>query len=314
MSDLHVVFGAGGGAGNALVRALVAREERVRAVTRSGRADVPPGVENMRADAADPASALRASEGAQVIYHCVNVPYAEWEETLPAVLESLIQAAGSEGATLVYCDNLYMYGRVQRPMTEVTAEAATSGKGRLRGRLAAQVVEAHVDGRVRATIGRASDFFGPGATNTIAGQLVFPAIVAGKRAHWIGSLDAPHSLNYIEDVARALVLLGEDPRALGEIWHIPAEPPVTGREFIEIAFEVAGRRPKIGVYPRWMMWFAGFFDRQKREILEVLHQFEEPFILDAQKFARTFDFKATPLREAIAATLAWERARATPTN
>ncbi|HEV2132550.1 MAG TPA: hypothetical protein VGR27_15655 [Longimicrobiaceae bacterium] len=40
----------------------------------------------------------------------------------------------------------------------------------------------------------------------------------------------------------------------------------------------AGRRPKIGVYPRWMMWFAGFFDRQKREILEVLHQFEEPFV------------------------------------
>ena len=314
MSELHVVFGAGGGAGNALVRALVAQGERVRAVTRSGHAAVPPGVENVRADAADPAPALLASQGAQVIYHCVNVPYAEWEQTLPAVLENLLQAAETEGATLVYCDNLYMYGRVGGPTTEATAEAAASGKGKLRGRLANQVLEAHAGGRVRATVGRASDFFGPGATNTIAGQLIFPAVVAGERAHWIGSLDAPHSLNYIEDVARALMTLGEDPRAPGEVWHIPAGPPVTGREFIEMAFEVVGHPPKIGVYPRWMMWFAGLFDRQKREILEVLHQFEQPFILDGQKFTRTFGFEVTPLRDAIAATLEWERTRAASTG
>jgi nucleoside-diphosphate-sugar epimerase len=155
MSELHAVFGAGGGAGKALVRMLVAQGKQVRAVTRSGQAAVPPGVENVRADAADPGAALRASKGARVIYHCVNVPYAEWEDTLPAVLESLIQAAGSEGATLVYCDNLYMYGQVRGPMTETTAEAATSGKGKLRGRMAGQLLEAHAAGGNRLMRGRA---------------------------------------------------------------------------------------------------------------------------------------------------------------
>ena len=311
MSERHVVFGAGGGAGSALVRTLAAQGKDVRAVTRSGRAPVPAGVDNARGDATDAQLARQMCEGAHVVYHCVNVPYGEWEQTLPGVMENLIAAAGAAGATLVYCDNLYMYGQPQRPMGETHPAAATSRKGRLRERLAQRLLDAHRSGQVKATIGRASDFFGPGAANTIAGQLVFPAVLAGKRAHWIGSLDVPHTLNYIDDVARGLAILGTDPRALGEVWHIPAAPPGTGREFITQVFAAAGRAPKIGVYPRWMMWMAGLFNRQMREILEVMYQFEQPFVLDADKFARTFgDFVATPLPEAIATTLEWERKRA----
>lgn len=312
MNDVHVVFGAGGGAGGAVVRALVEQGKRVRAVTRSGRADVPSAVENVRADAANLESSVQVCEDARVIYHCVNVPYAQWETTLPAVMDTLIETAGTVGARLVYSDNLYMYGRVQGEMKETTPYAAESEKGRLRWRLADRLLEAHHTGRVEAVIGRASDFFGPGATNTVAGQLVFPAVAAGKRAFWIGSLNVPHTLNYIDDVAKALVLLGMDPRAPGEVWHIPGEPPVNGRHFIETVFDVAGRPPRIGVYPRWMMQLAGLFDRQKREILEVLYQFEKPFILNAEKFERTFEnFRITPLRMAIASTLEWEHARAT---
>lgn len=306
--NLHVVFGAGGGAGGAVVRALASRGESVRAITRSGRAEVPRGVESLSADAGEPLSAQRACNGASIVYNCVNVPYHEWEATLPRVMEALIAAAGDAGATLVYCDNLYMYGRVQDEMRETAPAAAASGKGLLRGRLASRLLAAHEAGRVQATIGRGSDFFGPGATSTVAGQLVFPAVVAGKRAYWIGSLDAPHTLNYTEDFARGLVTLGADSRALGGIWHIPAAAPVTGREFIELAFEMAGRSPKIGVHPRMMMRFAGLFNRQMREVLEVLYQFESPFVLNAEKFTRTFgDLGVTPLREAIARTLEWER-------
>jgi nucleoside-diphosphate-sugar epimerase len=172
------------------------------------------------------------------------------------------------------------------------------------------LLAAHAAGSVRATIGRGSDFFGPGAASTVAGQLVFPAVMAGKRAHWIGSLDAPHTLSFTGDFARGLVTLGTDSRALGEIWHIPAAPPVTGREFIELAFEVAGQSPNIGLHGRRMMQLAGLFNRQMREVLEVLDQFESPFVLNAEKFTRTFgDLGVTNLREAIARTLEWERKR-----
>ena len=46
----HVVIGAGGGTGSAVLRELTGRDLRVRAVTRSGSGDVPEGVEQVAAD------------------------------------------------------------------------------------------------------------------------------------------------------------------------------------------------------------------------------------------------------------------------
>jgi nucleoside-diphosphate-sugar epimerase len=53
--QLHVVLGATGGAGGALVRELAGRDHRVRAVSRRPAAGLPQGVEQLAADAADPA-------------------------------------------------------------------------------------------------------------------------------------------------------------------------------------------------------------------------------------------------------------------
>ena len=311
MARVQVVFGASGGAGAAVVRALAARGAAVRAVTRHGARDLPAGVENLRADAGDPRGVERACAGAEVVYHCVNVPYGEWERALPGVLDNLVAAAGAAGAKLVYCDNLYMYGPPEHPMDEGHPAAASGRKGQLRAQLAERLLAAHREGRVRATIGRASDFFGPAARNTVAGQLVFPALAAAKRPRWLGSLDVPHTLNYVDDVARELITLGSEEGALGEVWHLPAAPALTGREFLELACEVAGQPARAGVYPRWMLRLAGLFDRQMREVLEVLYQFERPFVLDASRFVAAFgDPGVTPLREAVARTLAWQLATA----
>lgn len=301
---MNVVLGAGGGAGGAVVRQLVAQGKPVRAVTRTGTGSWPDAVESVRADVAEPAAARVACAGAVVVYHCVNVPYPKWTTVLMRVMDSVIAAAEAADATLVYCDNLYGYGPVDRPMTEDSPLRAEGPKGRLRNRLADRLLEAHGGGHVRATIGRGSDFFGPGATNTISGQLVFPAVVEGRKARWLGSLDQPHSQNYVDDFARGLITLGESPRALGEVWHVPPNGSPTGREFIEMAFAAAGTEPKVGLYPRWMMRLVSAFSRDTRELLEVLHQFEQPFVLDGSKFTDTFgDLELTPMREAVAKTV-----------
>jgi len=69
--QLHVVLGATGGAGGALVRELAGRGDRVRAVSRKPAADLPEGVEPLAADAADPDQTRKACQGATVVYHCV---------------------------------------------------------------------------------------------------------------------------------------------------------------------------------------------------------------------------------------------------
>ena len=305
---LHVVFGASGGVGSALVRELLARGERVRAVSHSGRATFPRGAKVVRADASDAASAREASLGAAVIYHAVNVPYSRWRQKLPLVMDATIEAAAGAGARLVYADNLYMYGKPDGPITEETPHNAASRKGVLRARLADTLVAAHREGKVRATIGRASDLYGPGPLNAVAGERLFKAVLAGEKVMWVGKLDAPHTLTYAGDFAKALITLGEREEALGEVWHAPSPEPITGRKFIELVFDEAGRSPKLGTYSRRAMRLAGLFSRQVREFVEMLYQFEAPFVLDSSKYARAFgDVAPTPYREGVAETLRWHR-------
>ena len=57
-----------------------------------------------------------------------------------------------------------------------------------------------------------------------------------------------------------------------------------------------------------MMMVAGLFSPFLREVGEMLYQFENPFVMDAVKFTRTFNtFRPTPHREAIRQSLAWYR-------
>jgi len=76
----HVVVGASGGSGSALVRELTGRNRQVRAVNRSGRATVPPGVEVVAADATEPDRMWEVCRGAAVVYNAINPPFSQWRE------------------------------------------------------------------------------------------------------------------------------------------------------------------------------------------------------------------------------------------
>ena len=67
MSDLHVVLGAGGGAGLAITRELASRGIPVRAVNRSGSV-AGKGIEAVAGDVTDPADVDRVVAGAAVVY------------------------------------------------------------------------------------------------------------------------------------------------------------------------------------------------------------------------------------------------------
>lgn len=312
MSNLHVVIGAGP-VGRWTAAALLRRGREVRVVSRGGLpADFPAGAEERRADVLDPAALRSAVRGAAVVYQCAQPAYHRWVEEFPALQEAVLTAARGASARLVAVENLYMYGEVDAPMTEATAHAAQTRKGRVRAAMTERLFAAHAAGELPVTAGRASDLFGPWMAHSALGERTFGPLVAGKPAEAVGDPDQPHSWTYVEDFGEALAVLGEREEALGRAWHVPNAPPATARAALERAFAIAGRPFRITRMTRLKLRLGGLFIPAAREMVEMAYEFERPFVVDHSAWARTFGTAATPLDEALRRTLDWYALRAAP--
>jgi len=305
---LQVVLGASGGTGGAIVRELVRRGSAVRAVSRSGRTPGAAGAQAMAADVTEASGLKEAVAGAAVIYHCVNVPYQQWVAELEPLALRIVDAAAAVGARLVFTDNLYCYGPLDGPMTEEAPLAAASRKGHVRATLRRDLLAAHRDGRVRVVISAASDYYGPFGPNSFAGERFMKQLLAGKKVQWLADLDQPHAVNYLDDMARAIVMLGNTETSEGQVWHLPAAEPLTGRQFVELAARVAGVEPKPTAVSLTTMRLFGLFSPLLRELPELWYEWDRPFVVDATKFERAYGpFAVTPHEEALRRTVAWFR-------
>jgi nucleoside-diphosphate-sugar epimerase len=303
----HVIFGTGA-IGLATYEALRRRGEQVRLVNRSGAAPVPDDIEILRGDASDAAFATAAAHGAQVVYQTLNPPYHQWVELWPDLQASVLAAAQAAGARLVSMENVYMYGRSNgQPLTETRPYAAHTKKGKLRARMARELLAAHQAGRVQVAIGRASDYFGPrGGAQSNLGDRVIPAALAGKTATVMGDPDQPHTYTYIPDIGEGLAVLGEHPDAPGEVWHLPNDPHTrTTRQLVDTIYRLAGQpRTKLRGTPVLVLRALGIVNPTIRELVELQYEFQEPFIVDSTKIAAKLEVHATPLDHALADTLA----------
>jgi len=308
-ADLHVVFGSGQ-VGAPLARRLADGGLRVRAVRRSA-APGAGGIETRQGDAADKAFCLEAARGAAVVYHCMNPPYDTriWAEAVPRYMENLIAAAASAGARLVVLDNLYMLGRPGgRPLDEESPMKPCSRKGEIRASAASRLFDAHRAGEVRATSGRASDYYGPGGTLTGLGDFFWPRALAGRTAYSPAPLDIVHTYHYIPDVVAGLAALGRaDDGAYGRPWMLPCQPAGTLRQLIARLAVALGRDLKVRGLPRWLTKAMAIAMPIMRELDEMLYQWDEAVVVDDHQFRERFGLQ--PEAEALAAeaTVAWAR-------
>ena len=306
MPELHVVFGAGP-LGKWTARALVNMGKSVRMVNRSGKASgLPASVEVVASDAYDLHRNIELTRGAEVIYQCARPRYSEWVEKFPPLQTAILEAAAANSAKLIVGDNLYMYGRPSGILREDSPLAPNSTKGRLRAEMAQAVLEAHASGKVRAAIGRASDFFGPDDRG-LTRYAILPA-TQGRPVNLLGQTDLPHTYTYVADFGRLLAELGTREEALGQVWFAPSNAPVTQAEFVDLLEAELGRSVRKRVAGAMILRMAGLFNRDLAASVEMLFLWTNPYVVDTCKAERAFAWKATPLRESLRQTLAWCRA------
>lgn len=310
MTEKHVIFGSGP-TGRAVAEALLAKGKDVTIVNRSGKMDAAPvDVKLAAADLYDATLVRNLCNGAVAAYQCAQPRYFEWVEKFPPLQQSIIDGLTGTSTKLVLVENLYMYGETDgKPMTESTAHNAHTRKGQVRSEMSKSAFAAHEAGKLRVTSARGSDFFGPWVKNSAMGERVFASLLAGKKAQATGKLDQPHSFTYIKDFARTLVTLAENDAADGKAWHVPNDMPrITQAEFVEMIAEQAGVEPKMSSMGKLMMQFGGLFVPEAKEMVEMMYEFEQPFIVDSSAFEETFGMKATPLPDAIRETVGWYQA------
>jgi len=303
-----VVTGAGA-AGLPTARQFAEAGERVRQITRSGRGVEHPLVELVAADITDADRLTELTKGARVLVNCAVPPLPRWADDLPPMAAALLSAVERTGADYVMLGNTYGYGPVEGPMTEDLPMKATTVKGRVRAQMWNDALAAHEAGRVRVTEVRSAGFLGPGPVGPYA-YFVAPAVLAGQEASWPGDLDAPHSWNYTEDIARTLVAASRTNGAWGRAWHVPATSSVSVRVLSEQLAELAGvAAPRLRRLHREDLIEMSQTQPMFGELLEMLYSNENPHVLDSAFTQEVLGARATSLDDVLRATLAGDSPR-----
>lgn len=289
---MHTILGAGGAVANALTRELTNNNETIRLVSRK---PVEPKSKNVtwrKADLLNYAEVLEASKGSTVIYLCAGLVYDKdiWKQQWPVVMQNAINVAKETNARLIFFDNVYMYGLVDGAMTESTPYNPCSVKGEVRARIATKLMDEATAGNIHASIARAADFYGTDNLNSFFDMMVLDKYAKKQKAQWIGDPKMLHSFSYIPDMGKGMYLLGQNTDSDNQIWHMPTAPPITGKQFIEMAGRVYGVDPKYMAVNKLMLWAFGLFNKPAMSAVEMYYQYNHDYIFDSSKFEKEFKY------------------------
>lgn len=300
-----LVLGASGGMGYSVVKELAQRGIDVIAFAR-GKERLERLFQNeemvtiLPGDVFELENLKNAASGVDVIFHAMNIPYQEWEEKLPILVNNILKASKHTNAKLVLVDNIYAYGRSPGALvTEETVKNPHTKKGKIRFQLENVIKNSDVP----YIIAHFPDFYGPNASNTIL-NYTFEGVIKNKRAVFVGDLKIQREYIFTPDGAKALVELALMESAYGQNWNIPGSGVITGDEIIAILQEHTGYTKKVGTVTKGMVKFLGLFDKGMREVVEMLYLTEDPVVLGGEKLEQAIKtIPKTSYQEGIKQTI-----------
>lgn len=301
---MFTILGSGGAIGTPLQAELAAAGHNVRLVSRTAHAGGAPAArtEVLAADLSSAGDAIKAIAGSKVAFLVAGLKYDVnvWKELWPRIMRNTIEAAKRAKTKLVFFDNVYMYGKVDGPMTEETPFRPASRKGEVRAQISTMLLDEIRAGNITALIARAPDFYGPDIRTGLPNALIFDKFAKKQRAMWLLNDSTRHSFTFTPDAARSLVQLATSETAWNQTWHVPTAPnPLTGKQFIEAAAQAMGAPAKYRILSRPILKIAGLFNSDLGSLYEMLYQYESDYIFDSTKFSRAFGSQVTSWQEGI---------------
>ena len=304
-----VLLGATGAIGESIAAELRKRGESYRAVGRDRASLERTFGSDPLAEIAvwnpDDASSVRAAlRGADAIVYLVGVPYNHFE-LHPVLMRQTLDAAIAEGVgQMLLVGTVYPYGRPQQtPAREDHPREPHTFKGKMRKQQEDLLLEADAAGKIRGTVLRLPDFYGPRVKNSFLDG-VFNAAAKGGTANLIAPIDRPHQFVYVPDVGPVVLDLLRHPEAHGRWWHLAGDGTASMQEIVAMVGQLAGKPIKTRAVGLGMLRVIGLFQPIMRELVEMNYLLTDPFIMDDSALrALLGNVKTTPLEEGLRQSL-----------
>lgn len=306
-TDAVALVGATGAIGKSVAAALRQKGQQYRVVGRS-RAPLEstfggdPLAEATVWDPDNEQSIRDALRGVTAVVYMVGVPYTDFH-LHPILISRVIDAALAEKVDrLLLIGTLYVFGRPQRPrVTESHPREPHTFKGRKRKEQEDIVLAAHDTGKIRTTVLRLPDFYGPGVERSLLSDL-FVAVKQNRKAKLIGPIDRPHEFVFVPDVGPVVVELLDTPAAFGRAWNLGGAGVTTQLELARLA---SGGRPRYMAAGKTMLRLLGLFDPFLREFVEMHYLLTDPLIVDDSALQQLLGpITKTPYSEGVRQSLA----------
>lgn len=279
------LWGAAGAIGKSIAKAFQQQDREYRVVGRGLQSlqaafGGDPRAQIMTWNPGDPASIRAAAKGVDSLIYLVGVPYDQFQ-LHPQLMKKTIDAAVAEGVErIVLIGTVYPYGYpANEKVTEDHPRNPHTFKGQKRKEQEDLLLEADAAGRLRGSILRLPDFYGPGVEKSFLYDL-FQAAVSGRTANLVGPIDTPHEYVFVPDVGPVVSALLSKPEAYGRWWNLAGAGVTTQRQIAEQVFALAGRKPKLRVAGKMALRLFGLFNPMMRELVEMHYLQTTPVLMD----------------------------------
>lgn len=310
-----LVLGGRGRFGLAAARAFAGAGWQVHAQVRPGaRHPALRGVEWLPAAVGDTGALAAAARGSEVVVHALNPAYtrAAWRSRLPMLMRSAIAVGRELDATLMLPGNVYNFGATMPALLhEDTPQAADGLMGRERIACEQQLAVACGDGRMKAVVIRAGNFFGSGTGSWL--DLVLAKSLPSGRFTYPGAADVATPWAYLPDLARSFVRVAERRHQLRafETLHF-AGHCLTGRDWVRAAQLIAREqrwiapdgRLRVGALPWALLRLLGLARPTLRALCDMRYLWDTPHALANDRLlALIGEEPHTPFGEALRTAL-----------
>lgn len=299
--SLITVIGAGP-LGRSAVRHLVQDGHEVMVVTRSG--TLLPDARSLAADVTTPGG-LDSVPTSSAYIACCGFPYTvkSWQDAWPRAIETLIQRATRDEATVVIAGNLYAAARTPMPIRATHPLAPSTELGKVRAEVWYQALAAHEAGRIRAVEIRGSDYIGADTTwIPCVGRRLTDPLLQGRTATVLGDPDSPHSWSAIDDFGHLLARAAHDEEMSGRAWHVPNAEACSIRQLATTLVSIAGmeRPPRLRILPTPILRMLSWFSPVMAAVRSNSYQLTAPFIADDSDTRELLGETHTPLEQTLA--------------